>query len=130
MSPFRRERPPVCLGPLASLPEDVPTRVATSPPVAILRHGDTVHVFEDRCPHAGAILSRGTLTNEHLTCPAHKATFELATGRSTGQLPCRPLHTYTSWLQDGILYHSPTPRPTRKAQKFPCPNPTPPLDSP
>ncbi|MFE3198693.1 Rieske (2Fe-2S) protein [Embleya sp. NPDC055664] len=122
MSPFRRERPPVCLGPLASLPEGVPTRVGTSPPVAILRHGDTVHVFEDRCPHAGAILSRGTLTNEHLTCPAHKATFEIATGRSLGPVQCRPLRTYKSWTENNLVYHSPSPRPTKKSNSSPCPN--------
>ncbi|MFI6587275.1 Rieske (2Fe-2S) protein [Embleya sp. NPDC050493] len=123
MSPFRRERPPVCLGPLTSFPEDVPKRIGNSPPLAILRHGDTVHVFEDRCPHAGAILSRGTLTGEHLTCPAHAATFEIATGRSLGPLDCRPLRTYTAWLEDGLLYRSPTPRPARKAHRTPCPTP-------
>ncbi|MGC0421258.1 Rieske (2Fe-2S) protein [Embleya sp. AB8] len=109
MSPFRRQRPPVCLGPVENFPDSIPKRVSTSPPIAALRHGDTIHVFEDRCPHAGAILSRGTLTGEHLTCPAHKATFDVATGRSVGTLNCRKLRTYKAWLQNGLIYITPTP---------------------
>lgn len=123
MSPFRRERPPappVSLGALASLPEDVPTRIATTPPIAVVRHGDTVHVFEDRCPHAGAILSRGTLSGEQLTCPAHKGTFEIVTGRSVGGVACRALRTYEAWVQDGQVYRAADPRTPRTARRSTC----------
>ncbi|WP_406285389.1 Rieske (2Fe-2S) protein [Embleya sp. NBC_00896] len=122
MSPFRRDRPPVCLGTLASLPEDVPKRVGTSPPVAVVRHGETVHAFEDRCPHAGAILSRGVLVGEQLTCPAHKGVFEITTGRSIGDIPCRTLRTYTTWIENDHVYRTPTPQPKRTARHTTCPD--------
>jgi len=115
--------PAVCLGTLASLPEGVPTRVGVSPPIGVVRHGDTVHVFEDRCPHAGAILSRGTLSGERLTCPAHRGTFEIVTGRSVGGVECRALRTYAAWVEDGQVYRAAEPRTARVARRATCVRP-------
>jgi len=45
-------------------------------PMVIVRGADGVPcVFEDRCPHRGAALSRGHLTSQGLTCPYHGWSF-------------------------------------------------------
>ncbi|WP_161356707.1 Rieske 2Fe-2S domain-containing protein [Streptomyces sp. SID3343] len=120
MALFRRDRPPVRLAALADLPEDLPRRISTSPPLAVVRHGETVHVFEDRCPHAGAILSRGVLDGNRLTCPIHKGTFEIDTGRSVGGVACRTLRTYPTWVENGDVYMAAEPRGRRSARRAKC----------
>jgi nitrite reductase/ring-hydroxylating ferredoxin subunit len=117
MTLFRRDRPPIRLAALADLPEDLPRRISSSPPLAVVRHGETVHVFEDRCPHAGAILSRGSLDGDRLTCPVHKGVFEIDTGRSVGGVECRTLRTYPAWIEDGDVYMAPEPRGRRATRQ-------------
>ena len=38
------------------------------------------YAMQQRCPHLGGNLSRGRLHGKTVTCPLHKATFDLATG--------------------------------------------------
>lgn len=38
------------------------------------------YAMQQRCPHLGGNLSRGKLQGKTVTCPLHKATFDLATG--------------------------------------------------
>jgi len=38
------------------------------------------YAMQQRCPHLGGNLSRGKLQGRAVTCPLHKATFDLATG--------------------------------------------------
>jgi nitrite reductase/ring-hydroxylating ferredoxin subunit len=38
------------------------------------------YAMQQRCPHLGGNLSRGKLHGRTVTCPLHKATFDLATG--------------------------------------------------
>jgi nitrite reductase/ring-hydroxylating ferredoxin subunit len=40
-----------------------------------------VVAFEDRCPHRGTPLSRGTLAGTTLTCAAHTWEFDVRTGQ-------------------------------------------------
>ncbi len=46
----------------------------------IVRHLAQVYVLDDRCPHAGASLSAGFLSQGHLACPLHAWEFDLKTG--------------------------------------------------
>lgn len=48
--------------------------------VVLVRLGDEVHAYEDRCPHLGVELSRGRLDGRVLTCHAHEWTYDAATG--------------------------------------------------
>ncbi len=43
--------------------------------------GGVFHAMQQRCPHLGANLCRGTLQGNTVTCPLHKATFDLTSGQ-------------------------------------------------
>jgi nitrite reductase/ring-hydroxylating ferredoxin subunit len=49
-------------------------------PVALFNLGSTMACVTDRCPHAGARLSEGSIEEGIITCPRHGSQFELATG--------------------------------------------------
>jgi toluene monooxygenase system ferredoxin subunit len=49
--------------------------------VLLLRRGDTVLAYEDRCAHLGVALSEGRLEGDTLTCSAHEWTYDVRTGR-------------------------------------------------
>jgi 3-phenylpropionate/trans-cinnamate dioxygenase ferredoxin subunit len=40
------------------------------------------YAIDDRCPHKGASLGKGTFENAVVTCPAHGFTVDVRTGRS------------------------------------------------
>lgn len=48
--------------------------------VLLIRLGDTVKAYEDRCAHAGVPLSAGRLQGRVLTCAAHEWQFDACTG--------------------------------------------------
>jgi nitrite reductase/ring-hydroxylating ferredoxin subunit len=112
----------VAVGRLADVPEGAVRRVCDRPPIALVRHGATVHAFEDRCPHAGALLSRGTLAGDQVTCPSHKGVFRVDTGQSLGEISCRALRTYPVTLVEDAVYIDPTPRTPRTAKRSKCTN--------
>jgi len=68
-------------------------------------------VFEDRCPHRGAALSRGRLTAAGLACPYHGWSYG-ADGRCTGIPGCPDprvtagirLRTYAAQERDGLVW--------------------------
>jgi toluene monooxygenase system ferredoxin subunit len=58
----------------------VPARVAGAR-LVMVRIGDEVHAYEDRCTHLGVALSEGTLEGSVLTCSAHHWQYDVSTGR-------------------------------------------------
>lgn len=48
--------------------------------VALFRQGDTVYALDNRCPHMGFPLHRGSVKDCILTCHWHHARFDLASG--------------------------------------------------
>lgn len=48
--------------------------------VLLIRLGQQVVAYEDRCPHLGAALSRGRLRDGVLTCSAHEWVFDAESG--------------------------------------------------
>ncbi|MCF2528408.1 Rieske (2Fe-2S) protein [Yinghuangia soli] len=131
--PFRRDHsgppPPTAppegalrVGALADVPEGTVRRIADRPAIALVRHGDTVHAFEDRCPHAGALLSRGTVAGDEITCPSHRGIFRVDTGKSLGDFNCRALRTYAVAVVDGIVYVDTCARAPRDAKRGKCPD--------
>lgn len=49
------------------------------------------YLLRDACPHAGALLSQGSLTDGVIRCARHGMSFDLATGQPLSQGCSRPL---------------------------------------
>jgi 3-phenylpropionate/trans-cinnamate dioxygenase ferredoxin subunit len=62
--------------------------------IGLCRVGDTIHAFENICPHAFALLSDGFVEGDEIECPLHAARFEIATGRCVAPPADRDLVTY------------------------------------
>ena len=61
--------------------------------VAVFAAADEIHAVDNRCPHMGFPLDRGSVKDGILTCHWHEARFELASG-------C----TFDLWADDAISY--------------------------
>ena len=83
--------------PVASLAEvrarGVVVTQAGDHPVAVFAAGAEIHAVDNRCPHMGFPLDRGSVKDGILTCHWHEARFELASG-------C----TFDLWADDAISY--------------------------
>jgi nitrite reductase/ring-hydroxylating ferredoxin subunit len=53
--------------------------------ICLLAEGDAVHAVDNRCPHMGFPLHRGTVEDGILTCHWHHARFDLCTGGTFDQ---------------------------------------------
>lgn len=49
--------------------------------ILIANVGGAYYAMGNKCPHAGADLSKGLLEGNIITCPAHKAKFDITTGK-------------------------------------------------
>ena len=92
---------------LADLPPGAATRVyAENEAVALFNVGGTVYAIANRCTHARASLSEGTVDSARctVTCPWHEGVFSLETGRVLGGPPVHSVVTYQVKLEgDAIL---------------------------
>jgi nitrite reductase/ring-hydroxylating ferredoxin subunit len=50
-------------------------------PIVLIRDGESVAAYLDRCPHAHWPVSEGEIENGILHCPGHGWQFNIATGR-------------------------------------------------
>src|SRR6266487_1063374 len=53
--------------------------------ICLLAEGDEVYAVDNRCPHMGFPLHRGTVSDGILTCHWHHARFDLCTGGTFDQ---------------------------------------------
>jgi nitrite reductase/ring-hydroxylating ferredoxin subunit len=71
--------------------------------LAIVRDGDRLYAVDNRCPHMGFPLDRGSVCDGILTCHWHHARFDLATGGTFDQwaddVPAYPVE-----VRDGDLW--------------------------
>jgi nitrite reductase/ring-hydroxylating ferredoxin subunit len=76
-----RKQAPVRAGSRAELEQDgrLLTKVGAHP-VVVFWHEDRAYAIEDRCPHLGFPLHRGTVEAGLVTCHWHHARFDLASG--------------------------------------------------
>jgi chlorite dismutase/nitrite reductase/ring-hydroxylating ferredoxin subunit len=95
------------VGMLSELPPGSTKRVyAANEAVALFNVNGTVYAIADRCSHARASLSEGTVDAERcaVTCPWHDGVFALETGRVLGGPPVLPVAAYQVKLEgDTIL---------------------------
>jgi len=71
--------------------------------LAVVRDGDRIFAIDNRCPHMGFPLDRGSVCDGILTCHWHHARFDLATGGTFDQwaddVPAYPVE-----IRDGELW--------------------------
>lgn len=70
---------------------------------------DNVYAVDNRCPHMGFPLHRGSVADGILTCHWHHARFDLASG-GTFDPWADDVQTYPVVIEDGIVYVDPRPR--------------------
>src|SRR5215207_3824403 len=79
--------------------------------LCLFAEGDEVYAVDNRCPHMGFPLHRGTLCDGILTCHWHHARFDLATGGTFDQW-ADELRTYDTHVIDDFVFVDPKPRRT------------------
>lgn len=55
----------------------------------VLQHAGVVHVLDNRCPHQGFPLDRGTVRGERILCSRHGFAFRLTDGDCIQSRSCR-----------------------------------------
>src|SRR6478672_5091359 len=78
-------------------------------PIAVYAHDGKVSAVDNRCPHMGFPLHRGTVENGILTCHWHHARFDLCSG-CTFDLFADDVPVYDVEVRDGEVYVAPMPR--------------------
>lgn len=51
--------------------------------ICLLKRGEDIDAFQNKCPHAGGSLSEGWIENESIVCPVHRHKFNIKSGRET-----------------------------------------------
>jgi 3-phenylpropionate/trans-cinnamate dioxygenase ferredoxin subunit len=89
--------------------------------LVVARVGDSFYVADNRCPHLGGRLSKGSLEGTTITCHLHHSQFDITTGRvlrwtdwkgavlTVAELARhpRPLRTYEVEVSQGELHVGP-----------------------
>ncbi len=97
------------VGPLDVLERDGVRVVRTGEgAVAVFAHEGRTYAVDNRCPHMGFPLHRGTVRDGILTCHWHHARFELS-GGCTFDPWADDVVTYRSLVRDGVVWLDPTP---------------------
>jgi nitrite reductase/ring-hydroxylating ferredoxin subunit len=78
-------------------------------PVAVWFHDGKVYAVDNRCPHLGFPLHKGTVTDGILTCHWHHARFDMCSG-CTFDLFADDVPAYDTEIRDGDVYVSSHPR--------------------
>ncbi len=95
---------PVCE--VADLPPGAGKRVyAAAEAVALFNLGGTIHAIADRCTHARASLSEGTVDPARcaVVCPWHEGVFSLETGHVLAGPPGLPVQTYQVRTEGNLI---------------------------
>ncbi len=81
-------------------------------PIAVFYNGGEIHAVDNRCPHLGFPLHKGTVSDGILTCHWHHARFDLSSG-CTFDIFAGDVPTTTAEIRDGEVW---------VASKFPTDN--------
>ena len=100
------------VGSLAEVQARFPLVVSDGPvPIVLFHHEGKIYAVDNRCPHMGFPLNRGTVEDGILTCHWHHARFDLASG-CTFNLFADDVDAYPVRVKGGEVYLS-TVRPQR-----------------
>ena len=78
--------------------------------IAVFVDGGRAFAVDNRCPHMGFPLARGSVCDGILTCHWHHARFDLSSG-GTFDPWADDVRTYDTVVEDGVVYVDPRPRP-------------------
>jgi len=78
--------------------------------IALFDHDGEVYAVDNRCPHMGFPLTRGSVEDGVLTCHWHHARFELEEG-DTFDIWADDVRTFPTEVRDGQVYLDPDPEP-------------------
>lgn len=62
--------------------------------IAIFSLNGKYYAIDDECSHAGGSLAEGIVDGMEVTCPWHGATFDIASGKATGEPAEEPVKSY------------------------------------
>src|SRR3954451_22536547 len=82
--------------------------------LALFFHGGRVHAVDNRCPHMGVPLHRGTVQNGILPCHWHHARFDLESGGTFDQF-ADEARVFPVEVRDGEVWVDLSPRGNRPA---------------
>ena len=77
--------------------------------LALFFEGGKVHAVDNRCPHMGFPLDRGTVNDGILTCHWHHARFDLESGGTFDQF-ADDARAFPTEVRNGDVWVDPTPR--------------------
>jgi nitrite reductase/ring-hydroxylating ferredoxin subunit len=77
--------------------------------IAVFADGGNVYAVDNRCPHMGVPLHRGSICDGILTCHWHHARFDLASGGTFDPF-ADDVRTYDTVIEDGVVYVDPQPK--------------------
>jgi nitrite reductase/ring-hydroxylating ferredoxin subunit len=77
--------------------------------IAVFADGGNVYAVDNRCPHMGFPLHRGSICDGILTCHWHHARFDLASGGTFDPF-ADDVRTYDTVIEDGVVYVDPQPK--------------------
>jgi chlorite dismutase len=72
--------------------------------IALFGVSGVVYAVTDRCPHANALLSEGTVKGTSVICSSHGSEFDLTSGNPVCGPASRPLTRYDVKVEDGQVY--------------------------
>lgn len=78
--------------------------------IAVFFHNDRAYAVDNRCPHMGFPLDRGSLKDEILTCHWHHARFDLLTGGTFDPF-ADDVRTFPVHVIDDEIWVNPSPPP-------------------
>jgi nitrite reductase/ring-hydroxylating ferredoxin subunit len=84
--------------------------------LALFNHRDQIYAVDNRCPHMGFPLHRGTLKDGILTCHWHHARFDLASGGTFDQW-ADDVRTFPVHIRDGEVWVDLAPRKDPRAHQ-------------
>ncbi|TVP94145.1 MAG: hypothetical protein EA374_07825 [Acholeplasmatales bacterium] len=79
--------------------------------VLLVHHATQIYALQDACPHLGASLKTGTLSEGAVTCPKHKARIDIKTGQILEKahvlflkLPTKAAKVFPVKIEDGKIF--------------------------
>ncbi len=84
--------------------------------LVLFAYGDDVYAVDNRCPHMGFPLDRGTVKDGILTCHWHYARFDLASGGTFDQW-ADDVPVFPAEVRDGAVWVDVTPQHDQKAHQ-------------